>query len=173
MSDSSTPVPREVREAPKLIRRSIGLREANAWVDRVHRHHEPVTGHKFSVAVVDESGELHGVGIAGRPVSRRFQEQGYLEVVRVATDGTPNACSMLYGALRRAGIALGYPPEKIITYTLASEHGASLRASGWSVDGRTDGGTWDRIDRERVDRHPTGPKTRWVAARAVLGEGKN
>lgn len=143
----------------------ITLREANAYVRDVHRHHEPVGGHKFSVAVVDETGELRGVGIAGRPKARMLQAEGYLEVVRVATDGAPNACSMLYGALRRAGLALGYEAAKIITYTLASEPGASLRASGWVEDGRTAGGSWDRPGRPRDDRHPTEPKTRWRAGR--------
>jgi len=141
----------------------IGLRAANAYVVENHRHHGSVMGHKFSVSVVDEDGQIRGVGIAGRPVSRHLQEQGFLEVIRVATDETPNACSMLYGALRRAGIALGYPPNKIITYTLESESGASLRASGWILDGETSGGSWDRPGRGRTDSHPTEPKRRWKA----------
>jgi hypothetical protein len=89
--------------------------------------------------------------------------QGYLEVVRVATDGTQNVCSMIYGALRRAGIELGYEPSKIITYTLESESGASLRASGWIRDGVTTGGSWDRPARAREDKAPITPKTRWIA----------
>ena len=141
----------------------IGLRAANAWVDEVHRHHGPVTGHKFSVSVVDDDGHLRGVGIAGRPKSRELDAQGWLEVVRVATDGTQNVCSMLYGALRRAGLALGYKPWQIVTYTLDSESGSSLLASGWIRDGRTDGGSWDCPSRPREDKHPTEPKTRWIA----------
>jgi hypothetical protein len=150
--------------APLALRLSpIGLRRANQWVDEVHRHHGPVTGHKFSVSVIDDVGELHGVGIAGRPKSRHLEAQGYLEVVRVATDGTHNACSMLYGSLRRAGIALGYLPWQIITYTLDSESGASLLASGWIRDGSTDGGSWDRSGRPRHDSHPLEAKGRWIA----------
>lgn len=141
----------------------ISLRQANEYIERVHRHHPPARGHKFSVAVVDGEGEIRGVGIAGRPVSRILDQQGYLEVVRVATDGTKNACSMIYGALRRAGIALGYPPEQIITYTLASESGVSLRASGWIEDGSAGGGSWSRKDRPRDDKAPTEQKTRWRA----------
>lgn len=143
----------------------IDLKRANIWIDEVHRHHAPVTGHKFSVSVVDEAGKLHGVGVAGRPVSRKLQERGFIEVVRVATDGTPNACSMLYGALRRAAISLGYTKDRIITYTLASEPGSSLRAAGWLLDGETSGGSWSRDDRPRVDKHPTEPKKRWVAGK--------
>jgi hypothetical protein len=139
----------------------ISLKAANAWVVENHRHHGPVTGHKFSVSVVDDEGVIRGVGIAGRPVGRYLDAQGYIEIVRVATDGSKNACSMLYGSLRRAAIALGYEPEKIITYTLGSEDGGSLRASGWVVDGHTSGGSWHSEKRPRVDKHPTEPKTRW------------
>lgn len=28
----------------------ISLKEANAYVERYHRHHKPVVGHKFSIA---------------------------------------------------------------------------------------------------------------------------
>lgn len=139
----------------------ISLRAANAWISENHRHHGPVQGHKFSVSVVDDEGVVRGVGVAGRPVARYLDADGYIEVVRVATDGTKNACSMLYGALRRAAIAMGYPPEKIITYTLDSEDGGSLRASGWVVDGSTVGGSWHSEKRPRTDKHPTVPKTRW------------
>lgn len=142
----------------------IGLRAANAWIVKVHRHHGPVRGHKFSVAVVDEHGEIRGVGIAGRPVARALDDGEHLEVLRVATDGTRNACSMLYGALRRAALALGYRPENVLTYTLASEPGASLRAAGWHAVATTAGGTWGCPSRPRIDRHPTNPKIRWAAA---------
>ncbi|ABR10461.1 MULTISPECIES: XF1762 family protein [Bacteria] len=142
----------------------ISLRAANAFVQEHHRHHKPARGHKFSVSVVDEAGRIHGVGIAGRPVSRHLDASGHLEVVRVCTDGTRNVCSMLYGSLRRAGVALGYQPHKIITYTLASEPGGSLRAAGWHDDGVAGGGSWDVPSRPRVDQAPTEPKRRWRAA---------
>lgn len=141
----------------------IGLRAANNWVDRVHRHHQSVTGHKFSVAIVDDIGNLRGVGIAGRPKARALQDQGYIEVVRVATDGVPNAPSMIYGSLKKAAIALGYKPWQIVTYTLLEEPGTSLTAAGWLLDGITDGGSWDRPNRARVDKAPTTPKKRWIA----------
>lgn len=141
----------------------IRLKQANEYIERVHRHHGPTRGMQFAVAVVDEFGELHGVGIAGRPVSRVLQAEGYLEVTRVATDGTPNACSMIYGSLRRAGIALGYEPHRILTYILESETGASLRASGWVHDGAAGGGSWSRDGRERIDKAPTERKVRYIA----------
>lgn len=31
----------------------ITLKEANAFVERYHRHHKPVVGHKFSIAASD------------------------------------------------------------------------------------------------------------------------
>lgn len=142
----------------------IGLRAANAYVEQHHRHHKASRGHKFSVSVVDEAGSIRGVGIAGRPVSRMLDQNQHLEVVRVCTDGTRNACSMIYGALRRAGIALGYEPNKIITYTLASEPGGSLRAAGWHDDGLAGGGEWGRADRPREIVAPTDQKRRWRAA---------
>jgi hypothetical protein len=102
----------------------------------------------FSVGAADEDGTLRAVGIAGRPVARNYDDGATIEVTRVASDGTPNATSMLYGALQRASFALGY--TRVITYTLATESGSSLRASGWKVIGQrpaTPG--WSRVSRPR------------------------
>lgn len=142
----------------------IGLRAANAWVDEVHRHHGPVRGHKFSVAVKRDN-EMVGVAIAGRPVARMLDNGERLEVLRVAVaDGAKNACSMLYSAVARAGVAMGYRKEDIFTYVLESESGASLKAAGWVKVADSAGGTWSRPTRLRLDEHPTEPKTRWHAA---------
>lgn len=140
----------------------VELRTANAWIDAVHRHHPPVRGHRFSVAVVDGDDQLRGVGVAGRPKARVLQQNGYIEIVRIASDGTANVCSMLYGALRRASVALGYPADRIVTYTLGTEPGTSLRAAGFVLDGVTDGGSWDRPSRRRKDAAPIEPKLRWL-----------
>ena len=148
----------------------ISLRAANAYVTEHHRHHRATRGHKFSVSVVDEAGVLRGVRIAGRPVSRHLDARGYLEITRVCTDGTRNACSMIYGALRRAGVALGYPADQIITYTLASEEGGSLRAAGWYDDGLAGGGEWARAGRDRDIVAPVQLKRRW---RAAAQEGRH
>ena len=89
-------------------------------------------------------------------------DNGYTaEVIRCCTDGAPNACSMLYGAARRAVKALGY--RRLVTYTLPEEGGASLRASGWTLAGEAGGGSWSRDGREREDKHPTQRKLRWEA----------
>lgn len=109
----------------------VSLAVANEHVAAWHRHNRPVVGHKFSVGVCDDEGVLRAVGIAGRPVARKFDDGDTIEVNRVASDGTKNACSMIYGALARASFALGY--RRVITYTQADESGSSLRAAGWKV----------------------------------------
>lgn len=138
------------------------LDEANAFVKRHHRHHRPVPGHKFSLAVSDEADAVRGVAILSRPTARMSDDGMTLEVVRVATDGCANACSALYGAARRATFALGY--TRLVTYTLPQEGGSSLRASGYREIGSAGGGSWSRALRPRVDRHPTQKKIRWEAA---------
>ncbi len=138
------------------------IAEANEFVRRYHRHHRPVVGHKFSLAVVDATGNIRGVAIVGRPVSRELDNGLTLEVTRVATDGCPNACSALYGACRRATFALGY--KRLGTYTLETESGSSLRGAGWRCIGTAGGGSWNCPSRPRVDTHPTQTKLRWEAA---------
>ena len=117
----------------------VSLAGANAFVAQHHRHHRPVTGHKFSIGCTAE-GRLVGVVIVGQPVSRYLDNGLTLEVNRLCTDGTKNACSMLYAAAWRAARAMGY--EKIITYTLDTESGASLRAAGWTWAGVGCGEPW-------------------------------
>ena len=137
----------------------MSLREANAYVTEHHRHHGVSRGHKFSVAIADKQGTVRGVAIVGRPVSRHLDNGWTLEVTRCCTDGVANGCSMLYGAARRVAFALGY--RRIVTYTLASESGGSLKASGWRWLGERKGGTWSSAERPRVDKHPTGAKMLW------------
>lgn len=143
----------------------ISFADARAFVTAHHRHHEAPVGHKFSVGVAVDHGDhvrLVGVAIVGRPVSRVLAaEGGTLEVVRSATDGTPNANSMLYGAARRATFALGY--DRLITYTQAGESGASLRAAGFRILAeRPPRRGWDVPSRPRYDRGTNGvARTLW------------
>lgn len=136
----------------------ITLTDANAFVQRHHRHHPPVVGHKFSLAAA-KGGRIVGVAIVGRPVSRIRDDGFTLEITRLCTDGTRNACSFLYGAAARAAFALGY--VRIGTYTLPSEGGASLRAASWQLSGERGGGSWNRPTRHRHDRHPVQAKLLW------------
>jgi len=135
-----------------MILTPISLGEANAFVLEHHRHHKPVVGHKFSVAVsVDD--KVVGVAIVGRPVSRHLDDGWTLEVNRCCTDGARNACSMLYGASGRTAKAMGY--RRLITHILDPESGTSLAAAGWKLVGKRGGGSWDSAIRPRVDKHPT------------------
>jgi hypothetical protein len=146
-----------------LIIVPITLEEANAMVQKMHRHHKPVVGHKFSIGVASES-TIVGVAIIGRPVARGNDDGMTLEVNRCCTDGTKNACSMLYGAAWRASKAMGY--RRLITYTLPSEGGASLRAAGWTLIGERGGGNWNTPARPRIDTDQLlrGQKLLWEAA---------
>lgn len=144
------------------------LREANAYVDLLHRHHKPVQGHRWSSGVVDEDGVLRGVAIVGRPKARMIDKKRVVEVVRVCTDGTKNACSFLYGAACRQQKSHGY--DKAITYTLISESGISLRAAGWKPVAVTEGGSWSRPSRPRDDNHPLDQKVRWECRCSELPE---
>lgn len=132
-------------------------------VEAMHRHHKPVPGHKFSLGVADENG-IVGVAIIGRPVARGNDDGLTLEVNRCCTNGTRNACSMLYGAAWRAAKAMGY--RRLITYTLPAEGGASLRAAGWKLLGERGGGNWNTPSRPRIDTDALlrGQKLLWEAA---------
>lgn len=143
-----------------LALQPVTLREACAFVEAHHRHHEPPRGCLFCVAVNDGE-RVRGVAIVGRPLSRMLQDGYTAEVVRVATDGAHNACSKLYGACWRAARAIGY--RRLVTYTLPEEGGVSLRAAGWTCLGEAGGGSWSRNGRPRVDTHPTQTKLRWEA----------
>jgi hypothetical protein len=107
----------------------ITLKAAQEFVKAHHRHNKPPVGHKFSIGLETDWGLLVGVACAGRPVARLFDNGLTLEVNRTCTVGDRNANSMLYGAVWRAGKAMGY--RRCITYTQHDESGASLRAVGW------------------------------------------
>ena len=133
--------------------------EACEFVTKHHRHHKPPTGWKFGIGVSDETGMLRGVIVVGRPVARKLDNGTTLEVTRCCTDGAKNAASMLYGAAWRAASALGY--RRLITYTLITEPGTSLRAAGWRDLYVTPGRSWSVPSRPREDKHPLGQKQLW------------
>ncbi|MFE4915850.1 XF1762 family protein [Streptomyces sp. NPDC056652] len=142
----------------------VRFRDAAAFVAMWHRHNQPPVGCKYCIGVADNDGVLRGVAIVGRPVARMYDNGQTLEVNRTATDGSPNANSMLYAAAWRAAKALGY--TRLITYTQADETGASLRAAGWQVIAQRPARPgWDVPSRPR---QPNGsehiPRTLWEAA---------
>lgn len=121
-----------------LTVRPISIHEANVFVERFHRHHGKKTGCKFAIAAYDD--QLRGVAICSNPVARNADDGLTLEVARLCTDGTRNACSILYGACARIAKDMGY--RKIQTYILQSENGASLKASGWICEGEAGRPSW-------------------------------
>lgn len=151
----------------------IELKQANDFVDKLHRHHIAVHRDKYRIGCIADDGHLCGVIQVGRPVSRFLDDGKTLEVLRLCTDGERNACSFLYSKAAKIAKEMGY--EKIITYILESEIGSSLKASGWSKDGDGfGGGTWDTPSRRRYNcigqlsmfpqkeqKYPTEKKQRW------------
>lgn len=141
---------------------------ANKAVAAWHRHHAPIPGGFawFCLGAV-VAGQLRGVAIAGRPTNRNNDDRQTVEVLRVASDGTPNVCSALLGACGKAGRAIG--ARRVITYTLDEETGSSLRAVGWTreADGITSWWTHKGADGNgraaAVERdHMKQTKVRWA-----------
>lgn len=132
--------------------------DALTFLERHHRHSKRPQGYRFALAAAIGD-DVVGVSIVGRPVARYMDDGWTLEVLRCCTDGTPNACSFLYGASWRATRALGY--RRLITYTLASEPGSSLRASGFRVVDEVRLRSWDRPLRPRVVKHELAQRLRW------------
>lgn len=106
--------------------------EACEFVANFHRHNKPPLSGLFAVGASDGD-KLIGVAIVGRPVARHLDNGETVEVTRccVVDDAPKGACSFLYARCWQAARALGW--RKLITYTLQSEGGASLRGAGWSV----------------------------------------
>jgi hypothetical protein len=142
----------------------VSFADACAFVAAHHRHNKPPIGHKFSLGV-ESNGRLVGVAMVGRPVARMLDDGVTLEVNRTATDGTPNANSMLYAAAWRAARALGF--RRLVTYTQRDESGVSLRAAGWRVLAeRPPRPGWSMPSRPRSDHEGTAyvQRTLWEAS---------
>jgi hypothetical protein len=138
--------------------RRISIKAAMRVVRQWHRHLDAPQGAIFALSAWHE-GQLVGVALVGNPIARLETQEGDIaEVIRVATDGTPNACSFLYARAKRAAQALGF--KRVRTKTLTDESGASLRAVGAAQIGVTVPQQWDREDRRRRE-HPMAPKLRW------------
>lgn len=138
----------------------IFFKEACEFIAKFHRHHKAPIGRVFQLAVSDGE-KIIGVAIVGRPVCVKHQDGFTLEVTRLCTDGTKNACSMLYGACTRVAKHLGY--RRLQTYILSTEPGTSLKAAGWECLGDRRGYTWNSKKRPRVDKHPIINKTLYIA----------
>ena len=146
----------------------LTLAQANDAVRSWHRHQKPALGHRYSLGVEDD-GQLVGAAIVGRPKSRMTDQYRSAEVTRLVTNGTKNACSILYAACARVAKEMGF--DFIQTFILESEPGTSLRASGWECVGPTVGGQWVhtgivqlRLGQTHGNREdqPTERKSKWV-----------
>ena len=147
----------------KLVQ--MDLWAANAFVRQHHRHLTAKKAHRFSLGV-EKNGVLVGVAVVGLP-GLALHSRTRVEVARLCTDGTPNACSFLLGACARAAKALGY--QRIYTYTLPEEGGISLAAAGWKKDGETSGksgwadfGKYRGYENQGTANVTQGVKYRWV-----------
>lgn len=122
----------------------MSLREANDFVEQFHRHSKRTArdGGKFAIGASSGT-ELLGVAIVGRPVARLLNDSFTAEVLRVCIKpdlpARNNACSFLYGRCWRIWQAMG--GKRLVTYTLPSEGGASLRGAGWKIVGESKGHT--------------------------------
>jgi len=125
---------------PKLIAVPITLREANNFVSEYHRHNGRTArdGGKFAIGA-STGAELVGVAIVGNPLSATYMDGFTAEVLRVCVSpASPKGTnSFLYSRCWKAYRAMG--GLRLITYTLTSESGASLRGAGWTVLHKTQG----------------------------------
>lgn len=148
----------------KLSLCPITRSEAHQFVREHHRHHTAPPGDIFRVAA-HNGVEIVGVAIVGRPVARAEDDGRTLELTRLCVlEGQRNAASTLLGAVRRAAWALGY--RRLVTMTLQSEGGASLRAAGYKCIGERADRNWNCPGRPRVERN-TGPKFKWEIVAAT------
>jgi hypothetical protein len=143
--------------------------EAHDMIARAHRHNKPPTGYRFAIGLYAEHDLfgveiLVGVVIVGRPVSRHLDDRTTAEVTRLCVvEGAPlGSCSKLYRAAWRAWKEMG--GQRILTYTLQRESGASLRGAGWIKDREFDGYDRGWTNREGRVRQSvdTEAKVRWV-----------
>ena len=150
----------------------VSLKQAQAFVDEHHRHHAHSQGDKYRVGA-EIDGELVGIAQVGRPVGRYLDDGHTLEVIRLCTLGDKDVCSFLYSRCARIAKEMGY--DKIITYILDTESGASLKASGWHLEKADAGGnSWNVPSRPREivvsqtslfgekEKYPINKKQRWA-----------
>jgi hypothetical protein len=147
--------------ASSLRVKPITLRAANDFVQSHHRHNGRTTrdGGKFAISCW-HGAALVGVAIVGNPLSATYMNKeryGHIaEVLRTCTDecAPKGAVSFLYGACTRICREMGF--DRLISYTLEDESGASLRGAGWKMVALTKpcAPGWrkdDHLDREYQD----------------------
>ncbi|MDB5931981.1 MAG: hypothetical protein JWR60_3688 [Polaromonas sp.] len=150
----------------KLTIEPVSFSTAKAFVAQHHRHCPAPAGWRFGAGIFNGE-DLIGCVMVGRPVARAFDSARVVEVNRLClrTDIAPdlawNGCSQLYGWSAREAHKRGF--EKIITYTLESESGVSLKAAGWTIEHTLKGRSWDTPSRRRTNASQGVNKNRWTA----------
>ena len=116
----------------------ITLKVANEFITNFHRHNKKVQGCRFCLGAKFND-KLVGVAIVGRPVARKLDDGLTAEVTRtcVLDDAPKNVNSFLYGKCWRVWQQMG--GKRMLTYTLQSESGSSLKGAGWKILGETGG----------------------------------
>lgn len=148
----------------KLQIHPIKQADAKAFVSKHHRHNKPPAGWRYGAGIWNYD-TLVGVIMVGRPVARKLDHNTIVEVNRLCIDPsldrelTKHACSQLYAWAAKQAKKRGF--RKVITYTLATEAGISLKAAGWQNEGSAGGGSWNSKSRPRKDTAPTMKKVRW------------
>ncbi|WP_131658090.1 XF1762 family protein [Ectopseudomonas composti] len=148
----------------------ISIKEANEFIAEYHRHHRPTVRNngKWALAAQDLTGEIFGVVIASSPVSATYMDGLTIELTRLCVkEGAPKgACSFLLSKCCAIWRSMG--GQRVITYTLASESGASLRGAGWTLSGTVKPhNRWqnkskaDGIERARLQIYEV-MKHRWI-----------
>lgn len=136
--------------------------EAKAFIALHHRHNRKYVGDKFRVGAA-WGDEIVGVAVAGKPTSRIIQqrEPQTVELIRLCVRrGAPrNTLRTLHAAILRAAWALGY--TRVISYTLKSESGNSMRDAGYRVIGEIKGRSWNCRSRPRIDGHAIEERLIW------------
>lgn len=152
----------------------LTLKAANDFVALHHRHHGPITAglDYFRIGATDAEGVLRAVAIVSRPPNRNSDDGTTCEVVRLSSDGSRNACSFLYGACARVAREMGF--QRMITYTLESESGASLRAAGWKLEKQGIKSWWQSHQvagrTVKAREHYAELKQRWSAPQMAFAE---
>jgi hypothetical protein len=153
MSAGSTPDQTPGGSAPPSSARPrivpLGLRTANDFVDKYHRHSARTSndGGKFAIGL-ELDGRLVGVAIVGRPVSRELQGKLFVgpltaELLRCCTspDAPKGAVSKLNARAKRIWQLMG--GVRWITYTLQREGGEAMRGAGYDREAAVEGRDWN------------------------------
>lgn len=123
--------------AKLLITKPITIKAANEFIKTFHRHHRPTIRNsgRWALAALNLNEEIVGVVIAGNPVSPNYMDGYTIELTRLCVKGgaPKGTCSFLLGKCCNIWRTMG--GKKLLTYTLDSESGASLKGAGWSLVG--------------------------------------